>query len=428
MFSESYDIRFNPEIFDEDGDGISDTPDLHLMSRVMFYEIDETWNPFDLDSDGVTRIGTDGSINDPNDYRPDIPFQLDSDGNVLVKDDADNDGVVDAEDAFPYQSEEFEDSDLDGIGNNEDTDDDNDGVDDELDTAPTNPLVSGVIEPILEQELLRAATSTKEMVLVGSLKGHLDDPSFAISTNSRYPGSYLLNEDGSYSFSGGHEQEEGRWNLVSGVLELTAEATNLTGSIATPQPHWQNFDSDAWESAGAPGLESVFLPRRQLSRIDATDESWEMAWSTDVDVFIVGVDPAWAELNGNIDIGTFVIDVSLPVDSYEGSDGIANFRLGSSILPFTSEELVGAWGMKGVDLIGNVSALPLPPPVGNDNEADEHEESTSTHMKLYGASSQVLFEGLMAVFQALVTLVLKMLMQDASRLCFSKMTDAALLH
>ena len=196
------------------------------MSRVMFYEIDETWNPFDLDSDGVTRIGTDGSINDPNDYRPDIPFQLDSDGNVLVKDDADNDGVVDAEDAFPYQSEEFEDSDLDGIGNNEDTDDDNDGVDDELDTAPTNPLVSGVIEPILEQELLRAATSTKEMVLVGSLKGHLDDPSFAISTNSRYPGSYLLNEDGSYSYSGGHEQEEGRWNLVSGVLELTAEATN----------------------------------------------------------------------------------------------------------------------------------------------------------------------------------------------------------
>ncbi|NOH29133.1 heparin lyase I family protein [Vibrio mediterranei] len=50
--------------------------------------------------------------------------------------DSDNDGVVDAEDAFPYDPTESVDTDSDGIGNNKDTDDDGDGVADIDDDYP----------------------------------------------------------------------------------------------------------------------------------------------------------------------------------------------------------------------------------------------------------------------------------------------------
>ncbi|CAN2041068.1 hypothetical protein GMMP15_260026 [Candidatus Magnetomoraceae bacterium gMMP-15] len=44
--------------------------------------------------------------------------------------DVDNDGTLDCHDAFPYNPNEWLDTDLDGIGNNEDTDDDNDNMPD----------------------------------------------------------------------------------------------------------------------------------------------------------------------------------------------------------------------------------------------------------------------------------------------------------
>ncbi len=69
-------------------------------------------NFIDFDSDGVA---------DDNDY------------------DDDNDGVLDTQDAFPYDSSEWRDTDSDGKGDNSDTDDDNDGVLDSSDAFPTNP-------------------------------------------------------------------------------------------------------------------------------------------------------------------------------------------------------------------------------------------------------------------------------------------------
>ncbi|MFA0439689.1 heparin lyase I family protein [Vibrio sp. 10N.286.49.B1] len=50
--------------------------------------------------------------------------------------DSDNDGVVDAEDAFPFDSSESIDTDSDGIGNNHDFDDDGDSVNDDVDDYP----------------------------------------------------------------------------------------------------------------------------------------------------------------------------------------------------------------------------------------------------------------------------------------------------
>lgn len=57
--------------------------------------------------------------------------------------DVDNDGILNYDDAFPFNPNESTDSDHDGIGNNTDTDDDNDGISDSLEKAnglnPLNP-------------------------------------------------------------------------------------------------------------------------------------------------------------------------------------------------------------------------------------------------------------------------------------------------
>jgi len=68
------------------------------------------------------------------------PNQEDFDGDKLgdVCDlDDDNDGIVNAIDAFRLNPEEWDDFDLDGIGANEDEDDDNDGILDINDTSPS---------------------------------------------------------------------------------------------------------------------------------------------------------------------------------------------------------------------------------------------------------------------------------------------------
>jgi len=71
-----------------------------------------------------------------------IDSDTDADGQGDVCDtDDDNDGVADAQDAFPLDPNESVDTDGDGIGNNADTDDDNDGFSDTTETAAgSNPL------------------------------------------------------------------------------------------------------------------------------------------------------------------------------------------------------------------------------------------------------------------------------------------------
>jgi ELWxxDGT repeat protein len=54
--------------------------------------------------------------------------------------DTDKDGVLDAEDVFPFHPDEQRDYDTDGIGNNADTDDDGDEIPDQQDAFPLNAL------------------------------------------------------------------------------------------------------------------------------------------------------------------------------------------------------------------------------------------------------------------------------------------------
>ena len=63
-------------------------------------------------------------------------------GGGMVDGDDDNDGVSNANDAFPQDPDESVDTDGDGIGNNADTDDDNDGVADTDDACPLDDDVT----------------------------------------------------------------------------------------------------------------------------------------------------------------------------------------------------------------------------------------------------------------------------------------------
>ena len=93
----------------------------------------------------LTACGGGGSDSGSEGGGKTTPTALDTDGDGIADNedtDDDNDGVVDAEDAFPLNSEESLDSDGDGIGNNADLDDDNDGVTDELDAFPLDETES----------------------------------------------------------------------------------------------------------------------------------------------------------------------------------------------------------------------------------------------------------------------------------------------
>lgn len=109
----------------------------------------------DTDRDGLANINdadddNDG-VKDAEDAFPlDRTESLDSDGDRIGNnkdDDDDNDGVKDNDDALPLDATETLDTDHDGIGNNADTDDDGDGLTDEEEakkgTASLKPDTDG---------------------------------------------------------------------------------------------------------------------------------------------------------------------------------------------------------------------------------------------------------------------------------------------
>jgi subtilisin family serine protease len=94
----------------------------------------------DADNDGITN-SIDNCPQDANTDQTDT--DTDGDGNACDLDD-DNDGVLDAQDALPLNSNESVDTDGDGIGNNADSDDDNDGIPDSFESANgLDPLNAG---------------------------------------------------------------------------------------------------------------------------------------------------------------------------------------------------------------------------------------------------------------------------------------------
>ena len=143
---------------DDDNDGVPDTLDAFPLNAAESADTDGdgTGNNADLDddNDGVLDVSdafpldasassdSDGDgVADNLDNCPftSNPTQLNTDGDSAGDAcdlDDDNDGVADADDAFPLNAAETINTDGDGIGNNADTDDDGDGVADASDNCP----------------------------------------------------------------------------------------------------------------------------------------------------------------------------------------------------------------------------------------------------------------------------------------------------
>ena len=96
------------------------------------YWIDVTFESMDRDGDGWLNVDEDACGTDADDPAS-MPTDTDADGICdFLDDDSDGDGVIDADDAFPYDPNETNDQDGDGIGDNSDDDTDGDGWLDEL--------------------------------------------------------------------------------------------------------------------------------------------------------------------------------------------------------------------------------------------------------------------------------------------------------
>ena len=92
----------------------------NLMENAIYLSDDS-----DKDTDIIEFVVNDGSVDS-------TPAVI----NILIVEDADGDRVADKDDAFPLDATESVDTDGDGVGNNEDSDDDNDGVSDVSDAYP----------------------------------------------------------------------------------------------------------------------------------------------------------------------------------------------------------------------------------------------------------------------------------------------------
>ncbi len=133
----------------------NNVPEQGLLS-VKFDNCPLTPNPDQTDFDG------DGIGNACDDFPQDSDLDNDFDGDGIINEqdsDDDNDGFLDIDDSFPFDPNENIDSDSDGTGNNADPDDDNDGIPDELDDSP---LVASTIETDDE------TTNSDDMDIIGS--------------------------------------------------------------------------------------------------------------------------------------------------------------------------------------------------------------------------------------------------------------------
>lgn len=172
------------DLFDGDGDGIGDAagadaalqlleqdpaslpvpndPDGRTvgdMSAILISEIEDTGNStLTTQIDETTEVELqpaetnpdldgDGTPNDSDAFPNDPTEDTDTDGDGVgdnTDDDIDGDGVGNNNDAFPSDSTETVDTDGDGTGNNADTDDDNDGVLDDEDDFPLDDSRSDI--------------------------------------------------------------------------------------------------------------------------------------------------------------------------------------------------------------------------------------------------------------------------------------------
>ena len=135
---------------DDDGDGVLDTADAFPLDSTETVDTDGdgTGNNVDTDDDGDGWADS-VELSCGTDQMDASSIPTDTDGDLLcnaLDSDDDNDGYTDEIDTFPLDSNEWADTDDDGIGDNSDTDDDGDlWLDVDEDECQTNPMDSASI-------------------------------------------------------------------------------------------------------------------------------------------------------------------------------------------------------------------------------------------------------------------------------------------
>ena len=124
---------------DDDNDGITDDIEISCGTDPL----DSSSTPIDTDGDGIF------DCLDPDDDNDGLTDEEEAElGTNSLDKDTDGDTIEDLPDAFPLDPTEWEDTDLDGIGNNADLDDDGDGYLDEYESICGTDSVSSSDTPL----------------------------------------------------------------------------------------------------------------------------------------------------------------------------------------------------------------------------------------------------------------------------------------
>ncbi len=119
---------------DGDNDGVNDISDAFPFDSTEWQDtdLDGIGDNADTDDDNDGQSDADETAcgSDPLDATSTSPDNDNDNSPDCVDPNDDLDGIDDTNDAFPFDSTEWQDTDLDGIGDNADTDDDNDGQSD----------------------------------------------------------------------------------------------------------------------------------------------------------------------------------------------------------------------------------------------------------------------------------------------------------
>lgn len=303
-----------------------------IPARVHFYEAYPA-------SDDAELVDTDGDgIVDSEDAFPFNPYEwLDSDGDGIGNNadtDDDNDGIVDWEDAFPRDANEWLDTDGDGIGNNADTDDDGDGVADEDDLAPLNDSIGAALA-------IGSDTLSDDYIRIS--EGRLENPNFSIGVSSGTR--HTFSSDGTAIVANNFGGAMVDWVIESDAVELTYNEPQKSTS-------WVKVSDMAEMGIISAAVAQQYIDQysdEQISLELATEsEQWQLVENTDsidrfwvIDTVSYYVTEQWQReyFYGNADAAA----VQIVADGYERKltelDSL-------TAIAFTDELATGGWGLE----------------------------------------------------------------------------------
>ncbi|KGJ92175.1 leucine-rich repeat domain-containing protein [Thalassotalea sp. ND16A] len=309
----------------------------NIAGRVVFYETYDLG--LDSDNDGIADSVDDDNDNDGvmnwNDAFPfDNRESADFDGDFIGDNsdwDNDNDGVDNGNDTFPFDAAEWSDLDGDGIGDNADTDRDGDGVDNDLDLAPDNGDISAA-QTFSESELKSQYVHLNE--------GRFVEPTFNLGhgAGSQYifaaGTGESINGAGSVGFTYTLANDELVMNInapVEGVTYLEPWELVERGIIS------QQVADDFVNNNGSYQLEVLYsVSSRKWNLVDA-DATTQTFWQTSISDYRFA-----QQWENDALLGEGVISVSVEdTNSVTLSDVSA-----LTVSAFTEGEIAGSsWGM-----------------------------------------------------------------------------------